>query len=207
MFFWGLLVGVLLAIPVGPSFVLCIRYSFLGLFLCALFAGVGSAFADGIYALFVAYGLHAIGDFMEKWSFYLHALGSIILIVLGIRSFIPEKEPSENLIQKEHRAKHVFYLTFFLTLTSPLTFLGVSGVSSAFDLDKLYTSGLSPWYFSLGVIVGGSLFWLFISMILYQCKKRTSQNAARKISQAGGAVLFLLGVSLLFYALFFIKNK
>lgn len=62
----GVIIGFLIAAPVGPIGVLCIKRSFSKGALSGLLTGLGAATADAFYGAIAAFGLTMISDFWHN---------------------------------------------------------------------------------------------------------------------------------------------
>ena len=61
----GLIIGVLIAAPVGPVNIVCIQRTLERGFWGGFAAGLGAVLADGLIATIAAYGASAISGFMK----------------------------------------------------------------------------------------------------------------------------------------------
>lgn len=204
--FWeGLVIGVLLALPIGPTMILCVRYSLAFGTLVGLITGAGAAFADAIYGVIAGYGLWVVSDFMDQYAYYFHITGSILLIYLGVKTFLQSK-PS---VDPKDRAKRpelikLFITTFILTGASPLTFLGVAAFCAAFGVGQGPETALTPWSLGGGIFIGACLFWHGLSLILTLIRKKLSQKKIVLVGKVSGILLVLLGIGVFLYS-FFLK--
>ncbi|MDE2572989.1 MAG: LysE family transporter, partial [bacterium] len=60
LFFKGAVLGILIAAPVGPMSVLCMRRALEHGWIVGVFSGLGVALADGFYAGCAAFGIAAV---------------------------------------------------------------------------------------------------------------------------------------------------
>ena len=66
----GMLVGVVIAVPVGPVGILCIRRTILDGRLAGFFSGLGAATADSFFGIIAGFGLTVISDslfYYQDW--------------------------------------------------------------------------------------------------------------------------------------------
>jgi len=198
----GVLIGLLLAIPVGPTMVLCVRYTIAFGFLMGVVTGIGSGLADAIYGVFAGYGVYVVRNFMHAYSFVFHLIGSGILCYLGIKTYFEQVSTSAfDDLSFKPKAFRLFLTTFVLTLTSPLTVVGVSALCAALGVGDLDPSPFSPWILSLGLFVGSCIWWQFLSILILNFRKKISNKGRNLVGKVSGAVLFLLGFSLFIYAI------
>ncbi|MCX6991470.1 MAG: LysE family transporter [Chlamydiae bacterium] len=202
-FFWkGICIGFLLALPLGPTMVLCIRYSLAFGAVIGLVTGAGAGLADAIYGVVAGYGIYTVVDFMDKYRLFFHFLGSGILCYLGVKTLREHLEvQSEKVLVRRPHMLHLFMTTFTLTLTSPLTFIGVSALCASFGVEESSRSLLSPWVLGIGLFLGSCLWWQILSSILAFFKKKVTSHSSQWIGRISGSILLLLGLCLFVYSL------
>src|ERR1700690_330514 len=83
----GFVIAFAIAAPVGPIGVLCIRRTLANGRLTGLFSGLGAATADMCYGAVAAFGLTVIQNVLVGLQFWLHLMGGIFLLYLGVRTF------------------------------------------------------------------------------------------------------------------------
>ena len=202
-FFWkGICIGFLLALPLGPTMVLCIRYSLAFGAVIGLVTGAGAGLADAIYGVVAGYGIYAVVDFMDKYRLLFHLLGSGILCYLGVKTLIePYRVHSEKGELRRPPYFTLFMTTFTLTLTSPLTVIGVSALCASFGLEESSRSLLSPWVLGGGLFLGSCVWWQIFSTTLALFRKKVTCNSSKWIGRISGSLLLLLGLCLFVYSL------
>lgn len=201
-FLRGVLIGFLLAIPIGPTTVLCLRYTFAFGSIMGLVTGAGSGLADAFYGLFAGYGVYAIKDFMQAYKFPFHLIGSAILLYLGVKAYFGHAALQDGgVVTGKPRAIKLFITTFVLTVASPLTVLGVSALYASFGVAELKGTLFSPWILSAGLFVGSCLWWQFLSIFMVMLKKKISRKGRDLVAKVSGAVLFSLGIVVFIYAI------
>ena len=200
-FFWkGICIGFLLALPIGPTMVLCIRYSLaFGAFI-GLVTGAGAGLADAIYGVIAGYGLYAVVDFMDKYRLLFHLIGSGILCYLGLNTLREHFKVNSEKVQARPSSLKLFMTTFTLTLTSPLTVIGVSALCASFGVGE-GSSLLSPWALGGGLFLGSCLWWQILSTTLAFFRKKITSNSSHWIGRILGSILLVLGLCLFVYSL------
>src|SRR6516225_10642060 len=64
----GIFIGLIVAVPIGPVNLLCIRRTLAFGPLNGFVAGVGAAMGDGTFAIVIGFGLTAVRDWIEHHS-------------------------------------------------------------------------------------------------------------------------------------------
>jgi len=162
MFVKGLVIGFLIAAPVGPINVLCVRRTLIHGRLAGLTSGFGAAAADTVFGAIAAFGVLFITDLLVAHQTELGLAGAVFLLVLGIRTLI---KPPPDLVGGRDPTALVadFTSTFLLTLTNPITIFSFIGVYVAFGIKPDGRIDLGDWLLLLGVFLGSSLWWLLIT--------------------------------------------
>ena len=83
----GFIIGVVVSAPLGPVGVLCIQRTLNKGRWYGFVTGLGASLSDIAYALLTGYGMSFVSDYINKGSFYLQLLGSVMLLVFGIYTF------------------------------------------------------------------------------------------------------------------------
>ena len=114
IFLRGLMLGFLVAAPVGPIGVLCIRRSLTLGRMAGLLTGLGAATADGFYGCVAAFGLTFLSDLLVSQSFWLPVIGGLFLCYLGVKTFLA-KPAEENATGLEMQGTYLslYASTFF----------------------------------------------------------------------------------------------
>jgi threonine/homoserine/homoserine lactone efflux protein len=190
--FTGICIGFLVAAPIGPIDILCIRITLLWGIWPGFITGMGAAFADLIYGGIVSFGMVGIAPFFKKYAFFFQFLGGIILCILGICVFHTiEHEKEKNLPTKG--LLYNFFGSFFLALLSPMTplsFLGAFAVLSTLR----DTSTTSAYLFTAGVFLGSTLWWAVLSTSSNFMRSLVNLQKFKRINQVSGICLFFLGI-------------
>src|ERR1700761_8985369 len=83
----GVLIGVLIAAPVGPVNIVCIQRTLERGFWGGFAAGIGAVLADGIIATVAAFGATAISGFMRDHQLKIELIGGLILTIFGLKIY------------------------------------------------------------------------------------------------------------------------
>ena len=83
----GAVIGVIVAAPIGPVNLICIRRTLAYGSLHGFLSGLGAALGDGIFAIVSAFSLTAIAQLIEGYSVVLQLLGGLMLLGFGWHTF------------------------------------------------------------------------------------------------------------------------
>jgi len=83
----GIIIGLIVAAPIGPVNLICIRRTLAYGPLNGFFAGLGAALGDGMFAVVTGLGLPAISQRIEVYSNLLKLAGVLMLLRFGVHIF------------------------------------------------------------------------------------------------------------------------
>ncbi len=189
----GIAIGFAIAAPVGPIGILCIKRTLIGGRWAGFFTGLGAALADACYGCIGAFGLTLISTFLLGMQDWLKALGGLFLIYLGIRTFL-EKPAKDSQPVKELGYLKDFALTFFLTLTNPMTILSFLAIFAGLGLAQTQGSYNDAGLIVLGVFLGSLLWWIILAECVTFFRKKMSENVLRWVNRCAGMVIIAFGL-------------
>lgn len=200
-FLRGLLIGLAIAMPVGPIGLLAIQRTLEGGRLVGFVSGLGAATADTFYGAVAALGLTMVSGVLIAQRPLIQGVGGLFLVFLGIRaaffhaSFRPAPSPSGSLAWS-------YLSVFFLTLANPMTIVSFVAVFSSLGLGRAGVGfGGSAWMV-LGVFLGSGAWWLTLSTGVSLVKRALTPGAILWIGRGAGALMAAFGLLGLFTALF-----
>jgi len=187
-------IGFLVAAPVGPIAMLCIRTTLERGRLAGFSAGLGAAVADTIFAAIGAYGISFVGTMMESHESAFKLIGGVVLIAFGIH--LSRKRP--NIADEDNREVPKglfadFAMTLVLTLANPTTILSFVGLFAG-------VSGLTGFALSavpallLGVFAGSAAWWLVLAGIIGLIRHKIDASAMLWINRGSGAAIVAFGL-------------
>jgi threonine/homoserine/homoserine lactone efflux protein len=197
LFLTGWVIGLLIAVPVGPIAILCARRTLRRGFVIGAATGLGAATADFVLAALAALGIGAIVAFMDDYRAALYTGGALFLIGFGFYTLLNRKplKPAPGAI--ETGPPKAAITGFFLTISNPLTFIGIVGVLTGAGLDGAIQERERLAALSLGIFGGSLLWWLCLCFAIALFRDRIGERTFMLINRFAGAVLVVFG----FYAL------
>jgi threonine/homoserine/homoserine lactone efflux protein len=189
----GLIIGFSIAAPVGPIGILCIKRTLISGRMVGLVSGLGAATADALYGFIAAFGLTFISDFLIHQHTWLQLVGGAFLCYLGIKTFV--SQPSDATVQTSQISVWSAYAsTFFLTITNPLTILSFAAIFAGLGLVKVEGNYANAAITVLGVFLGSTCWWLFLSGITSHFRDRLTLSGFRWINRISGLVILGFGL-------------
>jgi threonine/homoserine/homoserine lactone efflux protein len=201
----GLVLGVVIAAPVGPVGLVCIRRSLQKGLVAGLATGIGAAMADALFAAIAVLGVTAIMDFIHHHEVSIRLVGGVIVLATAWHAWrdTPKPPPNEGdikLVEKvahlSHNARAVDFLRWLLsglviTLTNPLTLFGTLAVVAAFGgiTEKLEVGILVG-----GIFCGSVAWWCLLSGGISLVRDKCSESRIVVINRITAVFLAALAV-------------
>ncbi|MFZ0034011.1 MAG: LysE family transporter [Sedimentisphaerales bacterium] len=195
-FFKGLVVGFLIAAPVGPVGLLCIQRTLSEGKAHGLVSGLGAATADAIFGLIAALGLTFVSKFLFEEQFWLRLFGGLFLCYLGVKTFLSK---SAGQASSANAPRHIsnYGSTLFLAFTNPITILVFAAVFAGL---RLVSSGAH--YFSVGlsvagVFIGSAVWWFMLCGTAGIFHGKISNDMLTWLNRISGIVVTVFGLVIL----------
>jgi threonine/homoserine/homoserine lactone efflux protein len=189
----GLIIGLSIAVPVGPIGILCIRRTLAQGRLVGFLSGLGAATADAFYGAVAGFGLTFLSNFLVGQQTGLRLIGGVILCYLGIRTFL--SKPVEQKASVEESSLFGAYLsTFFLTLTNPMTILFFAAVFAGLGVGNAGDHYVSAGILVIGVFTGSGLWWLVLSGFTGLLRGLFNPKRLRWLNRISGSIIIAFGL-------------
>lgn len=208
VFYRGAVLGLMIAAPVGPIGLLCIRRTIQKGLPTGFATGFGAAVADTLFASIAALGVTAILAFIQHYNVFIRILGGAFLVIAALHTWYDRPdivEPNEvagnELIQKligiaKPNTTIIGILKAFLsglgiTLTNPVTLFAVLAVVATFsDLKK----SLDATTLVGGIFFGSTLWWFMLSGGIALVRNHFTENRVILINRITAIALATLAV-------------
>ena len=192
----GLVVGFLLAAPVGPIAVLCVQRTLTQSWLTGFLSGLGAAVADAIYGCIAALGLTLISKLLIEHRNWLQVVGGAFLCIVGVRTFF-SKAVERRAPPKWPGLIGAFFSALFLTLTNPMTFLAFAAIFASVGLGSVRDSKVDIGALVLGVFLGSALWWTVLIGSAHAFRTKMTLDRLGKLNKVAGVIVFGVGLTYL----------
>jgi len=196
-FLKGIAVGIVIAVPVGPVGILCIRRTIFEGRLSGVASGLGAATADMMFGIIAGFGLSFISDLLLDYQVWLRLAGGCFLAYAGGATLLRGPRPARVANRSREGLLSDFASTFALTIINPVTILVVLGVFAAIGLGGAAATLLGAGALVAGVWVGSLLWWLVAVFGAGMFMHSFEERHLRWINRVSGGILLLSGVGLL----------
>ena len=196
LFIKSVVMGLSIAVPVGPIGMLCIQRSLSRGFRAGFATGIGAACADAIYGLLGALGVAGIVTAFPMLTVTLKIVGGAFLVWLAWS--IARQAPAASAVHDAPRATVLrdFLTTFGLTLSNPMTILSFVGIFAALGpLAGTHEGAMGPpvTLMVAGVFLGSATWWLCLSSATAALRTKMPLTFMRGLSRVSAAVIAVFG--------------
>ncbi len=197
---WGILIGLVSAIPVGPVGIICFQRALAKNRLSGLVTGLGSSFADALLASVGAFSITVVFTFIKHQHDSLRVVGGIFLLILGYIAFTSKPKTEKVKVHNAITRIQEFLSGFILTITNPLTavvfFVAFGNVShkigGGFDVALMFV---------IGIFIGANIWWSLLTLIADKVAHKVSHDNIYVINKIFAVAIILFGFFVLGSAL------
>jgi len=200
----GAVIGFMVAAPIGPVNLICIRRTISAGPISGIVSGFGAALGDTIFAIITAFGLTAVSELIRGYSTILQIAGGILLMIFGIRTYVSDPLHGRGVETVASRPTNgsslvrTFASTFALTITNPITLFGFAALFAG--LTGL--AGSAATYVNAGILVGGVFigsmtWWCTLTSIVGFLHARIDARVMLFINHGSGIIVAVFGVMVL----------
>lgn len=195
VFLRGLVLGVVIAAPVGPVGILCIRRTLEKGIFVGLATGLGAALADALFAAIAAFGVTAALSLLTGMEKEIRFFGGFFLMVMAIRMFLKKIEMEHTSDVSAAGLIKAVMTGFILTFTNPLTIIGILAVIATFAGSLTYLQAATL----TGGIFCGSLAWfVLLGGGVFLIRKHFTDAALTWVNRITAILLLILAVWVIF---------
>lgn len=189
VFYRGLVLGLMIAAPVGPIGLLCIRRTIHKGLLIGFATGLGAAGADTIFGAFAAFSVAVILEFLKHYDHPIRLLGGAFLLLVAWHTWYdPPRQPPQSKISATGILTALLS-GFVITMTNPVTMFAILAVVATFgglhsDRDALILV--------VGIFWGSTLWWMLLSGGVSLVRGHFTENRVVLINRVTAAALAIL---------------
>jgi threonine/homoserine/homoserine lactone efflux protein len=204
LFLKGAGIGFVIAAPVGPVGVICVQRTLRHGHIAGLLAGLGAAFGDALYGAVAAFGLTLVSDWLRDHQTAVGAVGSAILLFLGLHMLFAKPRDQHGPIAKtavevdpDAGLLQAMGSTFALTVTNPITILSffslfaLAGTGNLADKHELAAVLVG------GVFLGSTIWWAAIAAGAGYFRRYLSNSGSLVVNRISGVMMLCFAAYLI----------
>ena len=196
LFIQGVIIGLTLAVPVGPISLVCIHRTVANGRLHGIASGLGVATADSLYAAVAFLGLTAVSGLIIGHQGLFRLLAGTALVLVGIQVFrsIPAAVQARNGQEP--------YLRDYLSLlaiagANPLTIIFFITILPGFGVVAHGTTLSAAIPFVAGIFTGSAAWWILLCGSLGSVRSRLDPGNLRQVNRVSGILIACFGAVML----------
>jgi len=196
LFIQGIIIGLTLAVPVGPISLVCIHRTVAAGRLHGIVSGLGVATADTFYAAVAFLGLTAVSGLIISHQNLFRLLTGIALILVGIQVF--RSVPAAVGAGDGQEPYLEDYLSLFaIAAANPLTIIFFITILPGFGVVAQGTTLIAAVPFVAGIFLGSAAWWIVLCGSLGSVRSRLGTANLRRINRISGILITLFGAAML----------
>lgn len=192
LFIKGLLIGIIVAAPMGPVNILCIHRTLACGRIAGLTAGMGAALGDAAFALIAALGITAVAAFVEAHEAWFRIPGAVMLLALGIKLWLSHPHYEQREVNGQSLLRSLF-ATFVLTVSNPITIAAFIALFVAWGLSSGLTIPAAT-EVVLGVLVGSMAWWVALVFIIGMLHRKIEDRHMLLLNRITAVAVVLFGL-------------
>lgn len=190
----GAILGFVIAAPVGPIGLLCIRRTLEHGPATGFATGLGAAVADTFYGALAAFGVQVAIDWLREHETAFQLIGGAFMLFVAIRGFAADG-PRRN---ADHRPDPPgmfgnFATGLAITIGNPLTIAAFVAIFAAFG-PGVGLARFDAATLVLGVFIGSASWWLLLNTGVAAIRHKISENWFLAINRTAAVLLAALGI-------------
>jgi threonine/homoserine/homoserine lactone efflux protein len=202
-FIKGVIIGLIVAAPLGPIGIISLQRTLSEGYLPGLFSGLGISTADAIYGALATFGVTAISGFLISQELWLKIIGGIVICGLGIRIYSQAgyQKMSESASNKS--CLGAYFSALILTLMNPALIFSFVAIFAGLGIVYSKTNPVSCLLLIGGVFSGSAIWWVFLSGMASRLKTQFTESFIKKINYISGILIAGFGLVMVGSAFFF----
>lgn len=209
LFIKGIVIGLVIAAPVGPIGFLCISRTLEYGAVVGLATGLGAAAADAVYGGVAAFGLMQVAESLAAHDVTLRIVGGLALVLIGLRTLLLAERRQQDFAAKEamtgaglvpagapagRGVPGYFGSSFLLTLANPATILGFLAFFAAVGWAQDLETHTHATIMVVGVFLGSAVWWLGLATATAVLSSRMGGRQRVWIQRLSGVVIIGFGI-------------
>lgn len=195
----GIAIGVIIALPVGPVGVLCVRRCLFEGALFGFVSGLGAAVADATFGAIAALGLTFVRDWLLDYEDWFGLAGGVFLAAFGMKALFMHR-PREPEPLAGEALFGAFASTYALTIANPITLLSFAAIFAKVGAEAV-TGAVAASVLVGGVFLGSLLWWLGLCFGIAALRNLAGELVMLWLNRISGAILLSSGIGLLIAAI------
>ncbi len=188
----GLAAGLIIAAPVGPVNLLCIRRTLQNGWKSGVVSGLGAALADTVYGAISVLGINLVIQFVLREELWIRVIGGIILTGIGVAFYCRPPRPLEA-VENDSSANSDLASAFLLNATNATMVLSFPVVLAALGVGR-QQSLLQTSVLVAGIFFGSMIWWNGLALASSRLRSLITSRTMRWVNHVAGIVIAGIGL-------------
>ena len=191
------MMGLVVAVPVGPLGLLCINRALSRGPWYGLLSGLGVATADALTGGIAALSISLVSQFLVDHQFLFRLTGGVFLCYLGYeiyRDHAKQELPRTRIV---NGLLGTYVTTFLLTFSNPVTILSFVAIYAGWHVQSMGGHYVEAAVFAVGVFIGSASWWVALFLGLTVFRDRFNLRLLWWIHRISGIGIAVFGMVLL----------
>ena len=205
----GILIGLLVSAPMGPTGLLCMRETTRGRRRDGMLVGLGATLSDLVYGFIAYWGVGIVLNLLDQYSSSLRLGGSIFILGFCIILLTRHVSTSEDdTPAPPHRLKSAYSVkkvsgAFALTLSNPFIILLFLPLYARLEFVRAVKLQFVELFVAMaGIGIGCLLWWVILTYIIKKLSARFGMKSLEWINRIVALVLIILALVGIYTSLF-----
>ena len=183
----GVVAGLIIAAPVGPVNLLCIRRTLEKGWKSGIVSGLGAAVADTLYGAIAGFGITLVIQLLIREEFWIRMIGGIFLAGIGVVYYC--KPPrSLHAGEDDSSANSDFASALLLNVTNPTTVLSFMAVLATLGVGRQRPLWQTV-FLVAGIFCGSMTWWTILVSTANRLRDRITDRTMRWMNHAAGIAI------------------
>ena len=189
----GLAAGLIIAAPVGPVNLLCIRRTLEKGWRSGMVSGLGAALADTVYGAIAVFGISLVIHFLISEEFWIRLIGGTFLMGIGVVYY---RKPLRSLKAGEDgsSANSDLASAFLLNATNPTTVLSFLAVLATLGIGR-QSSLWRTLILVAGIFSGSMIWWTILACAASRLRGRINDRTLGWMNHLAGIAIGCFGLA------------
>ena len=198
----GILIGLLVSAPMGPTGLLCMRETTRGRRRDGMLVGLGATLSDLVYGLIAYWGVGIVLNLLDQYSSSLRLGGSIFIFTRHVSTSEDDTPAPPHRLKSAYSVKKVSG-AFALTLSNPFIILLFLPLYARLEFVRAVKLQFVELFVAMaGIGIGCLLWWVILTYIVKKLSVRFGMKSLEWINRIVALVLIILALVGIYTSLF-----
>jgi threonine/homoserine/homoserine lactone efflux protein len=197
----GFFLGFILASPLGPMGLVCLRRTLTKGPVSGFTSALGISCADFFWSFTAINGLTIVSQWIERQKTILGFAIALFFILYGLHGIFNSPKTYYQTVQNNDNAVG-FLATFSIVFLNPSTFISFVLSFTLFGVMKTHYSLYNSLLIASSVFAGSIVFWFSLTQLLHGMRKMINDAIYGRLSYISACIIMAVGIITLIVELY-----